>query len=431
MIEDIYKTHHEHRKIILLDLDGTLYDNQKTRHRAIAQSLSLLRLNKKLIHSLADYEVIVELSEGLERLGFHNFRHVWSCKELYAIIMVLFSRNKSHLQKLDIEESDQVRFLSSIKLIQKSVLRPMNIPGIASQRFPLQIKKFIGCVNKISFLPIFKHAHRLFEGNLKLSLTKGVAAFLNHIQKAVFEAYIITEGYPEIQLRKVRELGLMPLFKNRVLTTGDAAKPRGWGALQGKIAYLEKKVMLGSASARDKEDLKILNAKAHTLLQYNDKSNPYFYGRILNAIVADRSNPINALRGSHILSSEQWVASGPPKVAMIGDRYDKDLHPIMKLVGKKQILTVRFLHGKHSSSHLAQSLPPRYRPHFSSDSFAVIGKYLLDSKNWDSIDAIAAPPEIMRLSKNTVLRFQNASSKARSGLFKKAIRMANAADRNK
>jgi FMN phosphatase YigB (HAD superfamily) len=416
-------------KAILLDLDSTLYDNLKTRHHAISPALALLHLNKSISQSLADYERIVELSETLEQLGYPNFRHVWSCKELYAIITVLCTNSTSHLRSLGIQASDQKKFLSSIEAAHcsyRKITRSKNGRIHRSSALSIQnstMLTFTACVGRLLNLPILNHAHRAFERTLEFKLNRGVSTFLEKIHTAGIEAYIVTEGYTAIQSNKICRLGLAPHFEKRILTSEDAARPVGWQSLLKKIACLENEKASPTQSSTGREDLKTLKSIARMIIGYENKTNPLFFSRVIHAIVANQTNPYTALRNFAVVSAKTWAKKAPPKFAMIGDRYDKDVLPLMQLVGKKSVLTIRFLHGKHKKSYLLQSIAPPLQPHLTTDSFKKIEKYLLNEETWHTITPIKSPPKLLKLPRKDISRLQQLSPILKTGLIAKIARM--------
>lgn len=415
-------------KIILIDIDSTLYDNLYTRHKALKPVLKRLLLDNSISQLLKNYERIVDIGDVFDKIGLVNFKHIWSSKELYAVLTVLFTRNPDHLCSMGISESDQAFFLKALEETHRSLMKMHRIyPNtfqIKRNTFQPAIKniallRFITIVNKIKNHKLFRNADKAFKRNLVFKPNKGVVEFLYRMYKAGFQMNVVTEGYHDIQCNKINKLGLAHLFRNRILTSEDATTPFGIKTLYRQIVLIENKIAIKTASPEDKKELNALKSIIKMLKEYENKSNPLFFGRIIHAIVSDPGNPYKALKKFAVVSSDEWVKKNNIKIVMIGDRYDKDVRPLINLLGKKNVMTIRYQKGKHRKSFLPHSVAPSQQPDLTAHSFRTIQKFLLTDKVWNEKNLIKTPPRFMNLPPNTISYFRYIKVSSKPSIIKK------------
>ena len=85
--------------------------------------------------------------------------------------------------------------------------------------------------------------------------------------------------------------------------------------------------------------------------------------------------------------------SQPLKIAFVGDRYDKDIEPIITLLGKGGSLTVRIQQGKYANTFQESELEPSMRPNETFSNWDKFVQFPLNSR-WSKIKPILSPPRI-------------------------------------
>jgi hypothetical protein len=182
---------------------------------------------------------------------------------------------------------------------------------------------------------------------------------------------------------------------------------------------LANKASAEKATLEEKTELNALKSILKMLKEYEDKSNPLFFGRIIHAIVSDPKNPCKALKNFTIVSSDEWVKRNNIKIAMIGDRYDKDIRPLINLLGKRNVITIHYRKGKHGKSFLPHSIAPSQKPDLTENSFRKIQKFLLTDEVWQKTRMIKSPPKFINIPLKTISYFRQATISSKQGIIEK------------
>jgi len=110
-----------------------------------------------------------------------------------------------------------------------------------------------------------------------------------------------------------------------------------------------------------------------------------FYAAAIRAVLR---NPHAAL--DKLKSFTELVEGGDPKAtlkfAMVGDRPDNDINPVVELLGSKFVLTFRF----ESAAHYEKS-PGANPPMFAIQTLAQSKALLLSKKTWNMVDCAGDP----------------------------------------
>jgi FMN phosphatase YigB (HAD superfamily) len=328
-------------------------------------------------------------------LGFSSFSHYWNPVEIYAILVLLEQDNhfiKVHPKAAVIEARSTWAALVKLDRAAHSASRS----GFLSDKDFFEallnghedkdrLKAFAEHVKRILPDPIFREAQQAYRQNLAWKPLEEAIHFLQRLQESDFLFYLVTEGVTAVQLEKVSLLGLQQFFNGRILVTQAAAEPREaeeiFQAAQNIVSER------GQLPAGEESRLDYLTlAYFHGLLRkWADKCNRQFYARALHAVRLDPAAPQERLREVEVLSREEWLARPAIKLAMIGDRYDKDLLPVLELCGKENSITLRVRQGKYRHmSHPEQSESWR-SPTASFEEFSQVEAFVFDPKNWEAI----------------------------------------------
>ncbi len=265
---------------------------------------------------------------------------------------------------------------------------------------------------------------------------------------------VISEGRTAIQLEKLHRLGLLEMLEGQVLVTEDAAKPPGIDELDEAISG-RMDAHGGGASVSDDDELALL-WHFHCLIDsWNDKT-PWFFSRCLHAIQHARAvgwalptrngadagrilpgyvfrspkcrteaplldkegfgevlahcpppsfppcqggmpnadSPATSSHNPIFLPVQRW-RDRPLRFVMVGDRYDKDVRPLMDLLGSNVGLKIRLQAGKYAHLHPADELPPDQLPDRTFTDWDSLSAFLTHDLRIDDIEPITAPPDIV------------------------------------
>ena len=389
------------RHILFIDLDHTLLDNLDLRLSALRPVLKFMFPEPALAQALSSYSSIIDHTYAFETLGFSSFSHYWNPIEIYAILallardshflaahpeIVMDDREGVWVDLLDLDRSvrgaDRAIFFSDEEFYAAQLERFEN---------KARLKTFAQLVAKTISDPMFRQAQRMYDSNFGLRPRPDAHRFLQRLQTSGFSYYLVTEGLTQVQLEKISLSGLHEQFKDRVLVTqafADTAESRdivkAAHALDGNPSRL-------LADDQRSLDYLTLSYFSSMMRRWADKSNKQFYARILHAVQINPDSPQQSANRVEVLNRAEWYRRPPIKLAMIGDRYDKDILPLLELCGKENAITIRIRQGKYQDvPHPLQSVTWR-SPTASFDEFAQVGDFIFDSRNWAAIAPVPWP----------------------------------------
>jgi hypothetical protein len=204
---------------------------------------------------------------------------------------------------------------------------------------------------------------------------------------------VISQGRRNLQLAKLKRLGLAELFNERALITEAAVNIAGADVLDAAVARLIDERVRSSLTSDDVE-LQLLWYYDCLIDTWTSKS-PAFFGRCLHAIRGDFERPAQGLYQPEFFSREAW-AERPLRFVMVGDRYDQDVEPLLDLLGRDAGLRIRLRCGKYGDRHPEADLPPDRRPDMTFTSWDTLAKFLANDLTLDQINPITTPPDIVK-----------------------------------
>jgi FMN phosphatase YigB (HAD superfamily) len=410
-------------------------------------------------------EHVYDLHPFFEWLGVGDFRQQWNRRGWYATYIVLarlplFGRDiiqaagdwnrikkNDKLQPKDKEKlCEALRKRDAITAFQReceSVLRSRTV----------EIGEAIRAFSDVQLHPL-KEARDLLT-SLK--------------QSGAFNLYVVSEGAPETQWEKLRSIGLSDFFgRSHVLTTGDVVpeydnERRQFSREQDELrrrledarreyAYAHGGIDLAeiesdicrfpgndvsddvrrkwAMSVRNKyrerqlknearlehkirqigRDIQVATCVETVLARLRDKLSLAFYGAVIRAIMRNPERPLDTLRDLQKIRREE-VGTPRMKLAMVGDRQTKDLHPPLELLVdphthvRKGLITIRLLSGKYAVDK--EDDPDRpdypYSPDFLALTLAHVKAILLSRSAWKRVQCLDQEPPLF----NWVVNLQN------------------------
>ena len=94
-----------------------------------------------------------------------------------------------------------------------------------------------------------------------------------------------------------------------------------------------------------------------------------------------------------VMARDMWDFE-PLQFVMVGDRYDKDVAPLIDLLGKGRALTVRLRAGKYGREHPEDGLPEERRPDHTFTDFDSLATFLADDLDFADVPAVTTAPPL-------------------------------------
>ena len=393
-----------HDVVIAFDIDNTLTDPDGSGYRrTTAKFLASHDLGLNAEDAYDAIEAIRTRGDVLERLGLANPRHERGCADGLAVLCLLHSADPNLQAELGINADDQSTHRDTFT--ELSELERGTREGEFDDRLDAacrvrkfcaispRIARFRGEVLRISRHPTLRAWASACERTESEEPVSDVRRLLETVMSRGAIPIVITEGREEVQMRKIRRLRVADISTGRVLITETAAKLPGARELESAIGELiGKKTHSGCSSVQDAE-LQLLWYFHCLVDEWATKSAP-FYARCLHAVRQNPNDPQSALKKLAIAPADRW-ARQPLRFVMVGDRYDKDVLPLIELLGCDVGMTVRLRTGKYAALHPEDELPPHRRPSRTFASWDALSTFLTDGLTVEDIQPITAPPPIV------------------------------------
>lgn len=387
-------------KIVFLDLDNTLFDNQGMREKAASQALKCLDLDVPSAEKLDCYKSAYNVSDALMTIGVKDAKRLWHPPIFFAAMMILFSRDRKWLSTMNLTRKRQEQFIQKLQKIQKAIKgllteahfekRDMLHRELVETRLSPEIHEFLRALNKVAIEERYNLTADEFKKVLLCVLRpqEEVREFLEAIENAGIHFYIVSEGDADHQKEKLKYVGLHENFKDRVLTTESAGKPRGVKQIEERLKLIEQEGQRDTVSLDSNLEWHMLLYFTTLLERFRDKTESRFYARIVHAVLKNGNNPEKSLDDFAYVDFKSWRVRDSARLAMIGDRYEKDVLPLIKLWGRKNVITVRLKFGRYERCFPESRIKVDRRPTATFTHFGEIERYLLDEAAWKRVDPL-------------------------------------------
>lgn len=389
------------QRVVAFDLDNTLLDpTGEAYEQTVAEFLSHVPTGMPLDESIVRFEEARAFGHAMERIGLANPIHDRAHPEGLAVFLLLFCADASAQEELSIRPSSQKddhAFISDIAEIDRATrCGPLDDRLAAEQRFLRRSvtddrpSRFLSTVRRIageSRVRACAERYSSIEAQAPIPL---LAPLMEKLQARGFTPVVITEGRYDLQLNKLERLGLEEIFEERVLISECA------GFVDEDFALDRSITELLSSSAKgwgvDEERLRMLWAYRCVIDEWSHKS-PWFFARCLHALRLAAESAEEALNSHTVLSQDMWNLE-PLRFVMVGDRYDRDVAPILDLLGKGQAFTVRLRAGKYGRTHPETGLPEDRRPNHTFTDFDALATFLTEDLDFADVPAITTAPPL-------------------------------------
>ncbi len=381
--------------VVALDVDNTLCDPTGGAYDAtVCAFLALVDLGLDASHCFDAYEAVRAAGGALERMGLTNPMHERGHPHGLAVLCLTQAANPALCRELGIDDDKQADHRTVLaELIQRNRAARTGSP---ESRFEAArtlltfleesepLRRFRDRARSVADHPTIVDWSRAYEPTAARHPTEDPRPLVASLIERGAIPVAISQGQSAIQQAKLDRLGLTAL-DGRLLTTQAAADLPG-------VAELDAAITAALRSPDPDPSTAVLFLYRCVIDTWETKS-PWFYGRCLHAIQNDRDKPQAALSRASFVPSETWKQH-PLRFVMIGDRYDKDVAPVLELLGRERCLTGRLRLGKYKGLDPQDELPAAERPHHTFEDWSAMVYFLTESLTAESVSPIATPPAI-------------------------------------
>jgi len=393
-----------HDVVIAFDIDNTLTDPDGSGYRrTTAKFFASHDLGLNAEDAYDAIEAIRTRGDVLERIGLANPRHERGCADGLAVLCLMHCINPNLQVELGINADDQSTHRDTFTKL--SELEFATREGDFDDRLDAacRVRKFCATSPRIVR---FRGELRRIAGHAAVQAwaesypaieneepVNDVRPLLETLMSRGATPILITEGREDVQMRKIRRLRVADIFTGRVLITETAAKLPGARELESAIGGLMDRRIHSLCSPAESDELQLL-WHFHCVVDEWATKSASFYARCLHAVHQNPNDPQSALAKLAVVPATQWVQQ-PLRFVMVGDRYDKDVLPLIELLGCDVGMTVRLRAGKYAALHPEDELPPHRRPSRTFTSWDALSTFLTDDLTVGDIQPITAPPPIV------------------------------------
>jgi FMN phosphatase YigB (HAD superfamily) len=391
------------RVLIGFDVDNTLMDpTGEAYRRTVEDFLARSELGLDPVASFRTFEEVRSHGRVLERLGLGNPIHDRGHPHGMALLCLTHCDNPAILRELDIHTEDRPAYDIVIRKLRE--LHHASRHGPFEKRLEAEINLRAALENRAEVERLRSEIDRIARSPIVTGLAEGYRAAERDrpagdrtpIMAALISKgatpVVISEGRAKIQIEKLNRLGLSELFNQRVLITEAATSLPGIHRLEDAISNLMDVRVARESQAGD-DELRFLWYYRCLIDAWATKT-PWFYARCLHALQLDRENPEAALSKPVFVPADHWRAN-PLHFVMVGDRYDKDVKPLMDLLGPDVAMKLQLRMGKYENLHPESELPPDRRPDRTFTNWDSLAKFLTDELRLEDVKPITTPPDIV------------------------------------
>jgi len=385
-----------HGVVVAFDLDNTLLDATGARYDAVTSQFLAgcdLGLGEQPMHEA--YERVRGWGPIFARLGLGNPLHDRGHVDGLAAMVLLFAESGDLLDKAEVAVANRDAFVALLDDLD----RVARLSRRGSPQDRLEVERclrdaLVGdsaialaeAIRSLSSNETLVNWSRTHDDIENARPTDDVYALLQDVIARGATCVVITQGQSKFQRKKLERMGIARLLSGRILITQDARRVAGYELLNQRIDAL---------LARDDttQELDALWTCRCLLDTWGCKSQ-WFYGRCLHALHAGGGNVEKRLASITLVDRASWTAQ-PLRFVMIGDRYEKDILPLIDLLGQDRGLTVHLRAGKYNEDFDETELAQWTKPSQALDDMQAVRRFLETQLTADLILPIDSPPAIV------------------------------------
>lgn len=320
--------------IVMLDLDGTLFDYTGLRVNATAAVLDGM-VRDPIAASVDLVDVLrPPLTDVLAALGFADLRKLWDSPDALVLAHLLEQPSireilRSLLQADAMQDKAELEITFAEKLAiyrYSSELRKSSATGELLDAIAGARDRFGPSLEKRAL-----EFRRFITKNAKL--VPGAAELFGRLRVTGAETYVVSEGDSSVQTFKFCSLGLASLVKECIVTDVTCG---GAPIAIELFDHFKDAAQVPPCIERLFDQLSSYSVKSKA-----------FYSKLIHVLVEQGGSAQERLQSPRFLTAEEWQRTQPYFVAMVGDRYRKDLEPLLQ-IGSAGIQGYRVLSSKYS-----------------------------------------------------------------------------------
>jgi FMN phosphatase YigB (HAD superfamily) len=389
--------------IIAFDIDNTLMDRDTRAYDATMSGfVSHLCLGMSPDIAPREYEAFRAQGNALAKAGLRNPVDERGNAEALAVFCLTRCEDIALKSELGIEPSEQGTYVALLSEIGDADRRTRE--GSFESRLEAECRARTFCATDPRVERFRNEAKRIArharmaewaESYRSLEVAQPVDNHLPLMESLSSRGtvpVVVSEGRMAIQIDKLDRLGLTDFFKGRILISEEATNVPGAGELNVAISRLIDQRVRSHGMAKDPE-LSILWHYRCLIDTWAGKT-PWFFGRCLHAIRNSPESPEESFDRPMFVSPGRW-RDQPLRFVMVGDRYDKDVKPLMDLLGPDAGMNLQLRMGKYENLHPESELPPDRRPDRTFTDWDSLAKFLTDELRFEDVKPITTPPDIV------------------------------------
>jgi 2-phospho-L-lactate transferase/gluconeogenesis factor (CofD/UPF0052 family)/phosphoglycolate phosphatase-like HAD superfamily hydrolase len=324
------------RAVVLFDLDATLFDYPKVRMDATAKALEGMVSDPKLVSRELFAMLRHSLADLLVGLGFEDLRRGWDSPEVPVVACLLDDPTSraglqalAELARTTGSSEEDVSFTRRMLSYQRAAhLRSINDVNLLLQK-AADIRSLwkTGLGERSS---VFR---QYVESNAVLM--PGASELIAQSVDSGAEVHVVSEGDSTVQRFKFDSLRLADWVQACIVTDVTC----------GILPVLDELFL----QYKDKE----ISQVPLSVVELYDQLVPLtvksqaFYTKLLHAIRQSAGENLkDQMQSFHFLTPEDWQSASAYYLVMIGDRYRKDLEPLLQ-VCPSGLQTFRVVTGRY------------------------------------------------------------------------------------
>ncbi|HPQ68156.1 MAG TPA: hypothetical protein PKW95_03435 [bacterium] len=404
------------RRLAFVDLDLTLFDYTNARKMATEEGLRRIDVSfSKPATNFVD-SVLSTYGDIISDLQFPNFRKDWTAQEIFAFAILFFKNNYYKerrknfieiLKRVDSANPSDVNPFGARWNTRKQVINEMSKCGLEHLT-----NDVYGTLDENKWRGLIDEASSAFSTCLfsKSWEIPGTIELLSALEKNKFEINIISEGNGKIQKDKMKYIPITPDSYN-LYVTGDCCNSETLlNDLWDEAIKLDKKENDGDDAIHTRSEIEYIY---NEIYNFSVKSSD-FYIKMLTTLLLPPNRRDRFFRSIDRVNKATINGFENAGLLLIGDRYDKDLHPAISAFDS--VVSVRFINGKYKRTFVDKDLRKLDlpSPSFSAHTLKEIETFIFSLNKIPTIDkrSIALPKRIdnipnllktMNLSRNMLL----------------------------
>jgi uncharacterized cofD-like protein len=322
--------------LIMFDLDDTLFDYFQLRINATASVIEGLVTDPHAVSLELAQILRPPFTDILTSLGLPDLRKQWDSSEIIAfayllsdpsnrelIMQVGTALDKDFSSEGDYSFSDRLRTYRFSSRWQKSP------PALKLIREIAHVRNCYG-----SDLSERSRRFRNFISE-NAALSPGAMELIAEVRASGFQVHLVSEGDTTVQTFKFVSLGLSDLMDSCVVTDATLS-----------VASVLDELFMRFRDAD--ETPQCIGVLFDQLVPFTVKSRAFF-SKLIHALVDPGLTTLrDHLMSPRYLTVEEWGSTQPHCAVMVGDRYRKDLEPLLQLgpsgVYAYRVLSKRYRH---------------------------------------------------------------------------------------